>query len=89
MRQYPRSFIIAILAAASLGSQNFLFASSAASLTSKLRSLSIRAIFRQDSEFAREPHTVDCPNEFFSVEYFDKEENNVRKLESMRIVKNS
>ena len=44
-----RSFIIAVLAMISIGIQNYLFASSAASLTSKLRSLSFRAILRQDS----------------------------------------
>ena len=44
-----RSFIISILAMISIGTQNYLFAASAASLTSKLRSLSFRAILRQDS----------------------------------------
>jgi len=44
-------FIIAILSGISIGMQNLLFASSATSLTSKLRSLSFRAILRQDIEF--------------------------------------
>ena len=44
-------FIIAILSMMAVGFQNYLFASSAAALTSKLRSLSFRAILRQDIEF--------------------------------------
>ncbi|KAI0305296.1 multidrug resistance protein 1 [Multifurca ochricompacta] len=45
------SFIIAILAMISIGFQNYMFSSSAASLTSKLRSLSFRAYLRQDIEY--------------------------------------
>ncbi|KAH9000914.1 P-loop containing nucleoside triphosphate hydrolase protein [Lactarius hatsudake] len=45
------SFIISILAMISIGAQNYMFAQSAASLTSKLRSLSFRAILRQDIEY--------------------------------------
>lgn len=45
-----RFFIIAILSTITLGSQNYLFASSASVLTSRLRSLSFKAILRQDSE---------------------------------------
>lgn len=44
-----RLFIIAILATLSIGMQNYLFSSAAARLTSKLRSLSFKAILRQDS----------------------------------------
>ncbi|KDQ62305.1 hypothetical protein JAAARDRAFT_54276 [Jaapia argillacea MUCL 33604] len=44
-------FIIAIGSAICISMQNFLFASAAATLTSKLRSLSFRAILRQDIEF--------------------------------------
>ncbi|KAI8986244.1 multidrug resistance protein 1 [Trametes punicea] len=44
-------FIIALLSMVAVGFQNYLFASSAAELTSKLRSLSFRAILRQDIEF--------------------------------------
>ncbi|KAJ7259510.1 P-loop containing nucleoside triphosphate hydrolase protein [Mycena haematopus] len=44
-------FIIAILSTFCIGFQNFLFASTAARLTMKLRSLSFRAILRQDIEF--------------------------------------
>ncbi|KAI0755198.1 P-loop containing nucleoside triphosphate hydrolase protein [Daedaleopsis nitida] len=44
-------FIIAILSMWAVGFQNFLFARSAAVLTSKLRSLSFRSILRQDIEF--------------------------------------
>ena len=44
-------FIIAILSMIAVGFQNYLFASSAAELTQKLRSLSFRSILRQDIEF--------------------------------------
>ncbi|KAJ7784493.1 P-loop containing nucleoside triphosphate hydrolase protein [Mycena metata] len=44
-------FIIAILSTFFIGWQNYLFASSAARLTKKLRSLTFRAILRQDIEF--------------------------------------
>ena len=44
-------FIIAILSMFAVGFQNFFFARAAAELTSKLRSLSFRAILRQDIEF--------------------------------------
>ncbi|KAH0832051.1 ste6-like protein [Lanmaoa asiatica] len=43
-------FIIAILSAVAITFQNYFFASSAAVLTSKLRSLSFKAILRQDGE---------------------------------------
>ena len=48
-----RCFIISLLAMLSIGSQHFLFASAASSLTSKLRSLGFRAILRQDSMLLR------------------------------------
>ncbi|KAG1728170.1 P-loop containing nucleoside triphosphate hydrolase protein [Suillus paluster] len=44
-------FILAIMYAFFLGLQNYFFASSAAVLTAKLRSLSFRAILRQDIEY--------------------------------------
>ncbi|KAG1885118.1 P-loop containing nucleoside triphosphate hydrolase protein [Suillus subluteus] len=44
-------FIIAILSAMSIGFQNFYFASSAAILTAKLRSICFKAILRQDVEY--------------------------------------
>ncbi|KZT11907.1 P-loop containing nucleoside triphosphate hydrolase protein [Laetiporus sulphureus 93-53] len=44
-------FIIAILSAMAIGFQNFYFASSAGLLTNKIRSLSFRAVVRQDIEF--------------------------------------
>ncbi|KAF5382598.1 hypothetical protein D9615_002908 [Tricholomella constricta] len=44
-------FIIALLSTLSIGMQNYLFSSAAATLTAKLRSLSFRAILRQDIEF--------------------------------------
>lgn len=44
-------FLIAILSAVATGFQNYYFASSAAILTAKLRSLCFRAILRQDIEY--------------------------------------
>ncbi|KAF8798991.1 multidrug resistance protein 1 [Phlegmacium glaucopus] len=44
-------FIIAILAAVSIGTQNYLFAYAASVLTARLRALSFKAILRQDIEF--------------------------------------
>ncbi|OSD02414.1 multidrug resistance protein 1 [Trametes coccinea BRFM310] len=44
-------FVIALLSMVAVGLQNYLFACSAAELTAKLRSLSFRAILRQDIEF--------------------------------------
>ncbi|KAI0789769.1 P-loop containing nucleoside triphosphate hydrolase protein [Abortiporus biennis] len=44
-------FIIALISMCTIGNQNYLFGSSAAELTAKLRSLSFRAILRQDIAF--------------------------------------
>ncbi|KAF9242532.1 P-loop containing nucleoside triphosphate hydrolase protein [Melanogaster broomeanus] len=44
-------FIIAILSSIAIGFQNYFFASSAAILTSKLRSLGFKSILKQDIEF--------------------------------------
>lgn len=44
-------FLIAICSACTIGVQNYFFASTAAQLTAKLRSLSFKAILRQDVEF--------------------------------------
>ncbi|EGO23855.1 hypothetical protein SERLADRAFT_450147 [Serpula lacrymans var. lacrymans S7.9] len=44
-------FVIAIIASISIGFQNYLFASAAAILTSRLRSLTFKAILRQDIEY--------------------------------------
>ncbi|KAG7440875.1 P-loop containing nucleoside triphosphate hydrolase protein [Guyanagaster necrorhizus] len=44
-------FIIAIISTLSIGMQNYLFSSSAAALMAKLRSLSFKAILRQDIEY--------------------------------------
>jgi ATP-binding cassette subfamily B (MDR/TAP) protein 1 len=44
-------FIIAILSTFSIGFQNYLFAKAAASLTSRLRTLSFKSMLRQDIEF--------------------------------------
>ncbi|PPQ91666.1 hypothetical protein CVT25_012879 [Psilocybe cyanescens] len=44
-------FIIAILSTLAIGFQNYLFASTAATLTARLRTLSFKAMLRQDIEF--------------------------------------
>jgi ATP-binding cassette subfamily B (MDR/TAP) protein 1 len=44
-------FLIALVASFAIGIQNYNFAASAATLTSRLRTLSFRAILRQDIEF--------------------------------------
>jgi ATP-binding cassette subfamily B (MDR/TAP) protein 1 len=46
-------FLIAIISLITSTIQNYMFASTAATLTAKLRCLSFRAILRQDSEFYR------------------------------------
>ena len=51
-------FIIAILSACLIGVQNYMFASAAAILTAKIRSLSFRAILRQDSECSGYPFAI-------------------------------
>ena len=76
-----RLFIIAIISVVTIGSQNYFFAASAASLTKKLRSLSFRAVLRQDSElFLCTVPLVSVLSRvlFASVEYFDRDENSVR-----------
>ncbi|KAI0282942.1 P-loop containing nucleoside triphosphate hydrolase protein [Russula brevipes] len=50
-RVIPVAFIVAILAMLSIGLQNYLFSSSASSLSRKLRSLTLRAVLRQDIEY--------------------------------------
>ncbi|KAH9984144.1 P-loop containing nucleoside triphosphate hydrolase protein [Russula vinacea] len=53
-----RAFVISVLAMICIGCQYFLFSSAAASLSRKLRSLSLRAILRQDIEyFDRDEHS--------------------------------
>lgn len=44
-------FIIALIATFSMGFQNYLFSNAAAKLTYKVRSLSFKAILRQDGEY--------------------------------------
>ena len=44
-------FLIAIISTCTIGIQNYMVAAAAATLTAKIRSLSFRAILRQDSEF--------------------------------------
>lgn len=43
-------FVIAVISTVLIGIQNYMFGVTSADLTSKLRSLSFRAILRQDSE---------------------------------------
>jgi ATP-binding cassette subfamily B (MDR/TAP) protein 1 len=43
-------FVIAILSTVAIGFQNYLFANAAANLTARLRSLSFKAMLRQDSK---------------------------------------
>jgi ATP-binding cassette subfamily B (MDR/TAP) protein 1 len=74
-----RAFIVSILAMISIGSQNYLFSASAASLCYKLRSLCLRAILRQDSKSVSNiiTHTLISTS---SVEFFDRDENGVRAV---------
>ncbi|KAK0464466.1 P-loop containing nucleoside triphosphate hydrolase protein [Desarmillaria tabescens] len=52
-------FIIAIISTLCIGMQNYLFSSSAAALMAKLRSLSFKAILRQDIEyFDKDEHST-------------------------------
>ncbi|KIK69504.1 hypothetical protein GYMLUDRAFT_33870 [Collybiopsis luxurians FD-317 M1] len=52
-------FIIAIVSSFAIGLQNYNFAASAANLTAKLRTLSFRAVLRQDIEFFdRDEHST-------------------------------
>ena len=44
-------FIIALISGVTIGVKNYLFAASAAELTGRLRSLTFRAILRQDGEY--------------------------------------
>ena len=46
-------FIIAIASTCTIGLQNYLFASAAASLTARVRFLSFKAILRQDGQFGQ------------------------------------
>ena len=46
-------FLIAVVSSFSVGLENYMFSRAAATLTAKLRSLSFKAILRQDSEFVR------------------------------------
>ena len=48
-----RLFLIAIGSTIAMGCQNYFFGVAAANLTSRLRSLSFKAILRQDSELIK------------------------------------
>ncbi len=63
----------------SLGSYNYLFSASASSLSYKLRSLSLRAIVRQDSKSDWYQNIITLITTF-SVEYFDRDEHSVRAV---------
>jgi len=47
---FPRMFVIAILSMLFIGVQNSLFGIAASNLTARLRSLSFKAMLRQDSK---------------------------------------
>jgi len=72
-------FIIAILSAMTIGVQNYTFGAAAANLTHKLRSLSFKAVLRQDSKwsFLGGGRAMSDDVFLFSVEFFDKDENSV------------
>jgi hypothetical protein len=53
-----RFFVVALVAVMSVGLQNYLFSSVAASLTSKLRSLTFKAILRQDGGSTAHPYAA-------------------------------
>jgi ATP-binding cassette, subfamily B (MDR/TAP), member 1 len=70
-------FLIAVVSTISVGLQNYLYASSAAILTAKLRTLSFKAILRQDSKYKVLLLLVTSSLIFHVVEFFDKDENSV------------
>jgi len=47
---FPRLFVIALVATLAYGFQRYLFSSAASNLTARLRSLSFKAMLRQDSK---------------------------------------
>jgi hypothetical protein len=59
-----------------MGTGNYLYSASASSLSSKLRSLSLRAILRQDSKSVSYFPDI-MPLRLLIVEYFDRDENSV------------
>ena len=77
-------FLIAIISTCTIGIQNYMVAAAAATLTAKIRSLSFRAILRQDSESHHFRHCVlsVCltPVGNPPVEFFDKDENSTGGL---------
>ena len=75
-----RAFVISVLAMICIGCQYFLFSSAAASLSRKLRSLSLRAILRQDSKSVSEYRNTLFSHHNLSVEYFDRDEHSVRAV---------
>lgn len=76
-------FLIAIVSTFTIGIQNYMFSAAAANLTAKLRSLSFKAILRQDSKFFYE-----CGGGYQSdymtstVEFFDQDHNSTGSLTS-------
>ena len=48
---FTRFFAVSIVAASSVGSQNYFFTHFAAELTTKLRVLSFHSVMKQDSQF--------------------------------------
>lgn len=74
-------FLIALISTCTIGVQNYMVASAASVLVAKIRSLSFRAILRQDSEFytTRYCETIEL-RVLLLVEYFDKDENSAGGL---------
>ena len=64
----------------SMGFQNYMFSTAAARLTAKLRSLSFRAILRQDSKSFLHIRVGAVSLITHIVEFFDKDENGVRLI---------
>lgn len=79
-----RLFLIAICSTIAIANQNYFFSRAAASLTSKLRSLSFRAILRQDSTSrSRPPLPNALTNITLSVGWFDEDKNSTGGLVSV------
>ncbi|KAG6377083.1 P-loop containing nucleoside triphosphate hydrolase protein [Boletus reticuloceps] len=73
-------FIIAILSGFAICFQTYFFTSTAAALTSKMRSASFKAILRQDSRFSLLCVLLLVYIVLLTVEYFDKDEHSTGSL---------
>jgi ATP-binding cassette subfamily B (MDR/TAP) protein 1 len=70
-------FTIALISTCMAGLQNYMFGSTAATLTAKVRSLCFQAILRQDSKFRSYMgnFVIILILHILGVEFFDKDEN--------------